>query len=65
MKQYAQMNAAELTALKNELESAFFRYKEKGKKLNMTRGVPSDEQLALCNDMMTCLTVDDYKSVNG
>ena len=65
MKQYSQMDAAELSALKSELESVFSRYKENGKKLNMTRGVPSDDQLALCNDMLTCLTANDYKSANG
>jgi DNA-binding transcriptional MocR family regulator len=65
MKQYAQLNKAELSALKNELDAAFFKHKEKGKKLNMTRGVPSDEQLSLCNEMLTCLSAEDYKSVNG
>ena len=65
MKQYSQMSKAELSALKIELESVFSRHKEKGKKLNMTRGVPSDEQLALCNDMLTCLGPEDYKAANG
>jgi len=65
MKPYAQMNKAELSALKNELEESFSGHKAKGKKLNMTRGVPSDEQLALCNEMLTCLSIDDYKSING
>ncbi|MCL2267536.1 MAG: aminotransferase, partial [Treponema sp.] len=65
MKQYSQMTKAELTALKKGLESNFNKHKEKGKKLNMTRGVPSDEQLALCNDMLTCLGKDDYKALNG
>ena len=65
MKPYAQMNQAELSALKNELEAAFSKHKEKGKKLNMTRGVPSDEQLSLCNDMLTCLSASDYISANG
>jgi aspartate/methionine/tyrosine aminotransferase len=65
MKQYAQMSAAELTALQNELNGAFSKYKEAGRKLNMTRGVPSDDQLALCNEMLTCLSAEDYKSANG
>jgi len=59
------MTQSELTALKTELESVFNKHKEKGKKLNMTRGVPSDEQLSLCNDMLTCLSTDDYKSASG
>jgi len=65
MKPYAEMSAAELTALKDELTKEFTKHKEKNKKLNMTRGVPSDDQLALCNEMLTCLTNDDYKAVSG
>jgi len=65
MTQYSQMNKTELTALKSELEKAFAKYKEAGRKLNMTRGVPSDDQLALCNEMLTCLSIEDYKSSNG
>ena len=65
MKQYTQMTKEELASLKTELEGAFLKHKEKGKKLNMTRGVPSDEQLALCNDMLTCLSAGDYKAANG
>jgi len=65
MKPYVQMETGELTAVKNELEEAFSRFKKEGKKLNMTRGVPSDEQLSLCNEMMNSLTSDDYKSMNG
>jgi len=66
MKSYAEMSASELSALKNELVDFFTRMGlEKGRKLNMTRGVPSDEQLALCNNMLTCLTADDYAAANG
>ena len=65
MKQYSQMSANELAAVKGELDESFSRFKEQGKKLNMTRGVPSDDQLALCNEMLTCLSSDDYKSING
>jgi len=65
MKQYTQMDAAELSALKKELDAAFLKHKEKGKKLNMTRGVPSDEQLSLCNELLTCLSTYDYKAESG
>jgi len=65
MKQYTQMDAAELSALKKELDAQFLKHKEKGRKLNMTRGVPSNEQLSLCNEMLTCLSTDDYKTANG
>ena len=65
MKPYAELSAAELAALKDELSKEFAKHKEKEKKLNMTRGVPSDDQLSLCNEMLTCLTNDDYKAANG
>ncbi|MDR0300758.1 MAG: aminotransferase class I/II-fold pyridoxal phosphate-dependent enzyme [Treponema sp.] len=65
MKQYAQMSATELSALRDELKKAFDKDCEKGKKLNMTRGVPSNEQLSLCNEMMTCLSTNDYTAANG
>jgi DNA-binding transcriptional MocR family regulator len=65
MKPYTQLNAQELSVLKNELSAVFAQHKEKGKKLNMTRGVPSDEQLSLCNEMLTCLSTEDYKAANG
>jgi DNA-binding transcriptional MocR family regulator len=59
------MNKEELSAIKCELDAVFSKYKEKGHKLNMTRGVPSEGQLALCNDMLTCLSAQDYKAANG
>ena len=65
MKMYTQMSASELSALRDELSKVFSKHREKGKKLNMTRGVPSDEQLALCNEMMTCLGPNDYTALNG
>ena len=65
MKPYAQMNTAELKSLRDELDRDFSKYKEKGKKLNMTRGVPSVEQLSLCNEMLTCLSTEDYIAANG
>jgi DNA-binding transcriptional MocR family regulator len=65
MKPYAQMSEAELSALKSELFSEFSKFKERGRKLNMTPGVPSEEQLSLCNEMLTCLSPQDYIAVNG
>jgi aspartate/methionine/tyrosine aminotransferase len=65
MKPYAMMNAAELSALLDELNGDFSGHIEKGKKLNMMRGVPSNEQLSLCNEMLTCLSAQDYIASNG
>jgi len=65
MKPYANIGAQELTALRDALSLDLSKYKEKGKKLNMMRGVPSNEQLALCHDMLSCLSADDYTASNG
>jgi len=65
MKPYAQMNAQELASVKSELAGFLDKCKEKGRKLNMTRGVPSNEQLSLCNEMITDLSSDDYIASNG
>ncbi|MDR1838356.1 MAG: aminotransferase class I/II-fold pyridoxal phosphate-dependent enzyme [Treponema sp.] len=65
MKPYAQMSAQELSSVRNELAGFLEKCREKGKKLNMTRGVPSVEQLSLCNEMLTCLSTEDYIAANG
>ena len=65
MKPYSQMSETELSAVKSELAGFLNKCKEKGKKLNMTRGVPSNEQLSLCNEMITDLSSDDYIASNG
>jgi len=65
MKPYAQMSAQELSSIKNELAGFLNECKQKGRKLNMTRGVPSVEQLSLCNEMITHLSSDDYIASNG
>ena len=65
MKLYAQMSTAELSALQSELSGMLSKYREKGHKLNMTRGVPSDEQLTLCNGLLNCLSTNDYIASNG
>jgi aspartate/methionine/tyrosine aminotransferase len=65
MKKYVEMDAAELSALKETLAADLGKYKINGRKLNMTRGVPSNDQLSLCNEMLTCLSPDDYTDCNG
>lgn len=65
MKKFAEMNAGELSGIRDELNVKFDEYRKMMRKLNMTRGVPSDEQLALSNGMLTCLKENDYKDANG
>ncbi|MCL2044721.1 MAG: aminotransferase class I/II-fold pyridoxal phosphate-dependent enzyme [Treponema sp.] len=65
MKQYAEMSIPELTGIHDELLKEFSQYRKADRKLNMTRGVPSDEQLSLCNEMLTCLSADDFTAADG
>ena len=55
MKSYKSMSKAELEALKTELEKEFNDFKAQGLSLDMSRGKPSQEQLALSMDMMDVL----------
>ena len=55
-KAYASMSREELLSLKEELDKEFQGYKEKGLKLDMSRGKPSADQLNLSMGMMDTLT---------
>ena len=43
----------ELAALKNDLDAAYRRFRERGLKLDMSRGKPAPDQLDLCNGVLT------------
>ena len=58
-KAYASMSREELLSLKEELDKEFQGYKEKGLKLDMSRGKPSVEQLDLSMGMMDVLSSND------
>ncbi len=60
MKAYKDMDREELTQVKNDLEEQFLKIKEKGLKMDMSRGKPSSEQLELSMGMLDVL---DSKSV--
>jgi DNA-binding transcriptional MocR family regulator len=49
----------------SEYESAYAAVKQKGLKLDMTRGKPSNEQLDLGNALTTILPTSDYKAADG
>jgi DNA-binding transcriptional MocR family regulator len=55
----------ELVASLNQLESSYAALKQKGLKLDMTRGKPSNEQLDLASGLMTILSEADYKAADG
>ena len=65
MKPYNEMGKAELKGVLEGLRGDFEKFRNTGRKLNMTRGVPSEEQLALANGMITCLAPDDYLAAGG
>ena len=55
MKAYQEMNRGELTAERAALQQEFDGYKAKGLKLNMARGKPGADQLALSMPMLDVL----------
>ncbi|MDR1735925.1 MAG: aminotransferase class I/II-fold pyridoxal phosphate-dependent enzyme [Oscillospiraceae bacterium] len=65
MKPYSQLTKQELAAKREALVAQYEDFKRRGLKLNMTRGVPSLEQLALSSGILTCLGKDDYTAENG
>ncbi len=55
---YAEMNREELTTLKRALEDEYAQHCAKGLSLNMARGKPGEDQLALSLPMLDVLTSD-------
>jgi DNA-binding transcriptional MocR family regulator len=58
-------NPQEVVANLSQYEASYAAVKQRGLKLDMTRGKPSNEQLDLANDLMSALAPSDYKSVDG
>lgn len=52
----------QLVAFKAELEKEYNEFKAQGLKLDMSRGKPAADQLALSNDMLDSLTKADYET---
>ena len=53
MKEYRKMTSQELTALREELRQEYSEIQARGLNLNMARGKPDAEQLALSDAMWT------------
>lgn len=53
MKEYREMTSQELTALREELRQEYSEIQARGLSLNMARGKPDAEQLALSDAMWT------------
>ena len=60
-----ELSKAELSAFLDEQRAALAEFKSRGLKLDMSRGKPSAEQLALSNEMLTHCLDGDHISENG
>lgn len=65
MKSYLDMTGEELLAERSTLLKRYEEYKDKKLSLDLSRGKPSAEQLDTVSDMLTCLTSDDLKTLDG
>ena len=58
----SEMSGAELETFQTEARRHYDAFKQRGVKLNLTRGKPSARQLDLCNDLLALPGVTDYRS---
>src|SRR6476619_3011954 len=58
----SQINGAELDTFHAEARRRHDAFKQRGVKLNLTRGKPSNRQLDLCNDLLALPGTSDYKA---
>jgi DNA-binding transcriptional MocR family regulator len=58
-------NPQEVVENLSQCEASYAAIKQKGLKLDMTRGKPSNEQLDLANELTTVLAASDYKAADG
>ena len=66
MKAYQQMTKEELLTLKEELEKSYKEAKEKGLKLDMSRGKPETAQLELGMELLDAVnSKSDLKTEGG
>lgn len=66
MRPYSQLSKEELLSLKSTLEAQYAEIKEKGLKLDMSRGKPAAVQCDLSNGMLDVITSEsDFKAANG
>jgi aspartate/methionine/tyrosine aminotransferase len=60
----AEMNAQQLAQFKDDVQKEYESYKSLGLKLNMARGKPGAEQLALSMPMLDCLSAADAQKIS-
>jgi len=64
MKTFNQLSTEEKNQLKQDLDQRYESFRSQNLSLNMTRGVPSPEQLDLSMDLLTCVS-SNYRTENG
>ncbi|ETR69346.1 MAG: GntR family transcriptional regulator [Candidatus Magnetoglobus multicellularis str. Araruama] len=65
MKPLNKLSQQEIQNLKQTLKKRYESFQSQNLSLNMTRGVPSTEQLDLSNDLLTCVSENHYRTENG
>lgn len=65
MSAFSPKNPQEVALNPSQYEASYAAIKQRGLKLDMTRGKPSNEQLDLANGMLSVLTPSDYKAADG
>ncbi|MDR2737216.1 MAG: aminotransferase, partial [Gracilibacteraceae bacterium] len=64
-KNYATLSKTAMETKLSDLKESYNAYVNKKLKLDMSRGKPGEDQLALSGDMLTILHGDDYTSPGG
>lgn len=62
---YKELSKTAMEAELSKLKVEYGKYAAKGLKLDMSRGKPGEDQLALSDGMLTVLSESDYKSPGG
>jgi DNA-binding transcriptional MocR family regulator len=65
MTEFAKLPSQELSRCRDDLRTRYEAYRARGLKLDMTRGKPGSDQLALANGMLNNLGPDDVKASDG
>jgi aspartate/methionine/tyrosine aminotransferase len=65
MNDFQKMNHDQLRALHADLQKKYEDLQAKKLKLNMSRGVPGPEQLALSGELLTIVAQDSYQAADG
>ncbi len=65
MDEFSALSSEALQALREELRHEYAQFRERGLKLDLTRGKPSAEQLDFSNELLTLPGAGDYRAADG